>query len=88
MSGFVFYRGDQFPEYQGDAFQCLWNVGVMRRLRFSGANGDQVQIVEDSRLIVGWTWPTGQTVQSTSLGSRRSTGLHAHRWRNHPDWLR
>jgi len=47
MSGFIFYRGDQFPEYQGDAFQCLWNVGVMRRLRFGGASGDQVQIVED-----------------------------------------
>ena len=44
MSGFMFYRGDQFPEYRGDAFQCLWNVGVMRRLRFSG---DSVQVVED-----------------------------------------
>jgi glucose/arabinose dehydrogenase len=44
MSGFMFYRGDEFPEYRGDAFQCLWNVGVLRRLRF---NDETVQIVED-----------------------------------------
>ncbi|MFN0072215.1 MAG: PQQ-dependent sugar dehydrogenase [Chloroflexota bacterium] len=47
MSGFMFYRGDQFPEYRGDAFQCLWNAGSLRRLRFGGPLGDRAEVVED-----------------------------------------
>lgn len=47
MSGFMFYRGDLFPEFAGDAFQCLWNTGTLRRLRFGGPNMDRIELTED-----------------------------------------
>jgi glucose/arabinose dehydrogenase len=41
-TGATFYTGDQLPQYRGDFFFCAFNTGVMTRLRFGGADFDQV----------------------------------------------
>lgn len=47
LSGLTFYTGSKLPEYQGDLFFCLWNNGVLRRVRLAGADYDQLGTIED-----------------------------------------
>ena len=47
VSGFVFYNGDKLPEYRGDGFNCLWNTGELRHVRFGGPGFDQIQVMEE-----------------------------------------
>jgi aldose sugar dehydrogenase len=45
--GLTFYDGLQFPEYRGDAFFCLWNPGILRRVRLAPPGFDRVVESED-----------------------------------------
>ena len=47
LSGMVFYSGGQIPEYAGDMFFCVWNTGVLRRVRLGGPELEQVEEMED-----------------------------------------
>jgi glucose/arabinose dehydrogenase len=47
LSGLTFYTGSQFPEYRGDLFFCIFNSGLMRRVRLSGPDHNQVEQIED-----------------------------------------
>ena len=60
--GLTFYNGSQFPEYRDDLFHCLWNPGLLRRVRLAGPTYDRIETAEeiavDCRLDVA-TGPDG-----------------------------
>ncbi|MCC7104614.1 MAG: PQQ-dependent sugar dehydrogenase [Chloroflexi bacterium] len=47
VAGLTFYTGNKLPEYQGDAFLCFWNPGLLHRVRLSGPDFRQVAEAED-----------------------------------------
>jgi glucose/arabinose dehydrogenase len=47
LSGLVSYTGQQLPEYRGDLFLCLWNAGVLRRVRLGPPDYERVEQMED-----------------------------------------
>jgi glucose/arabinose dehydrogenase len=46
-TGATFYTGDQLPQFRGDFFFCAFNTGVLTRMRFGGADFDQVVGAQD-----------------------------------------
>ncbi len=47
LSGLAFYSGQQLPEYRGDMFFCLWNAGLLRRVRLGAPEQDRIEEMED-----------------------------------------
>ena len=47
LSGLAFYVGQQLTEYRGDLFFCLWNSGLLRRVRLASPEYERIEQTED-----------------------------------------
>ena len=47
-TGLLVYRGEMFPEWQGNLFLCNWNFGDLRRITLneSGTQAEQVSVLD------------------------------------------
>jgi aldose sugar dehydrogenase len=47
LAGLTFYSGAQLADYRGDMFMCLWNAGLLRRVRLAEGDGARIEAIED-----------------------------------------
>lgn len=47
LAGLAFYTGEQLPEYRGDLFFCLFNRGLLHRVRLVGPEFERVEADQD-----------------------------------------